>query len=79
MAVECTEALSVRGEPGVDDLVLGRGEEEVALGVEDDLSERTLVTCMSVQDPVLTDFIAVSRPRKLETSFQRTLKNNRLL
>ena len=79
VAVECTETLAVRGEPGVDDLILGRGEEEITLGVEDDLSERTLVTCMSARDPVSTDFIAVSRPRKLETSFQRTLKNNRLL
>lgn len=51
VAVECTETLSVRGEPGIDDLVLGRGEEEVALGVEDDLRERTLVTCMSARDP----------------------------
>lgn len=45
VAVECAEALAVGREPHVDDLVLGRREEEIALGVEDDLGERTLVSC----------------------------------
>lgn len=45
VAVECTETLAVGREPHVDDLVLGRREEEIALGVEDDLGERTLVSC----------------------------------
>jgi hypothetical protein len=43
--VKGAEALAVRRVPHVDDLVLGRREEQVALGVEDDLGERTLVSC----------------------------------
>jgi hypothetical protein len=38
-----SETLAVVREPGVDDVVLGTGEEEVALFVELDLCQRSFV------------------------------------
>lgn len=72
VAIVCTQSLSVRGEPRIDNLVLGRGEEKVALGIEDDLSERTLVTycSLAVMSTCLQETVASCRP---------TLQNNGLL
>ena len=46
MAVIGAETLAVVGEPDVDDMVLGAGEEEVAFAIELDLGEGSLVACV---------------------------------
>jgi hypothetical protein len=39
------QSLSIRREPGVDDMVLGGGEQKIALFVVHDLGKRTLMSC----------------------------------
>jgi len=42
--IECTQPLSVRRVPYIDDAVLRGREQQITLGVEDDLRERSLVS-----------------------------------
>jgi len=43
VSLVCAETLSIVREPGIDDMILGHGKEQISLAVVFDLRERTLV------------------------------------